>query len=42
MGFPSVLSFCVIDDLEPYFAGYRRFVLGFLRLLSPAAHGCVT
>ena len=36
LGFPPVLSFRVIDDLEPYFAGYRRFVLGFLRLLSPA------
>ena len=35
-GFPSALSFRVIDDLEPYFAGYRRFVLGFIRLLPPA------
>jgi hypothetical protein len=34
LGFPPDLSFRVIDDLEPYFAGYRRFVLGFLRLLS--------
>ena len=42
MGFPPVLSFRVIDDLEPYFAGYRRFALGFLRLLSAAARGCVT
>jgi hypothetical protein len=40
--FPPVLSFRVIDDLEPYFAGYRHFVLGFLRLLSPATHGCAT
>jgi hypothetical protein len=37
MGFAPVLSFRVIDDLEPYFAGYRRFVLGFLRPLSPGA-----
>jgi hypothetical protein len=36
LGFPSALSFRVIDDLEPYFAGYRRFVLGFIRLLPPA------
>lgn len=35
LGFPLALSFNVIDDLEPYFAGYRRFVLGFLGLLSP-------
>jgi hypothetical protein len=35
LGFPSALSFNFIDDLEPYFAGYRRFVLGFLGLLSP-------
>lgn len=42
LGFPPVLSFCVIDDLEPYFAGYRRFVLGFLRLLSSAVNECVT
>jgi hypothetical protein len=33
LGFPSELSFGVTDDMEPYFAGYRRFVLGFLRLL---------
>jgi hypothetical protein len=39
MGFPPVLSFRVIDDLEPYFAGYRRFVVGFLRLLPLATHG---
>jgi hypothetical protein len=39
LGFPSPLSFRVIDDLEPYFAGYRRFVLGFLRPLSPDAQG---
>lgn len=31
LGFPHALSFRVIDDLEPYFDGYRRFVLGFLR-----------
>ena len=31
-GFPSALSFGVIDDLEPYFAGYRRFVLSWLQL----------
>lgn len=37
LGFPSALSFHVIDDLEPYFAGYRRFVLGFLGLLSTGA-----
>jgi hypothetical protein len=30
LGFPSVLAFHVVDDLELYFAGYRRFVLGFL------------
>ncbi|HEV2251942.1 MAG TPA: hypothetical protein VGS06_01990 [Streptosporangiaceae bacterium] len=36
LGFPLASSFRVIDDLEPYFAGYRRFVLGFLRPLSPA------
>jgi hypothetical protein len=39
LGFPSPLSFRVIDDLEPYFAGYRRFVLGFLRPLSPDTQG---
>jgi hypothetical protein len=33
LGFPPALSFRVIDDLESYFAGYRRFALGFLRLL---------
>jgi hypothetical protein len=36
LGFPPALSFRVIDDLEPYFAGYRRFVLGFIGLLPPA------
>jgi truncated hemoglobin YjbI len=36
LGFPLAMSFRVIDDLEPYFAGYRRFVLGFMRLLPPA------
>ena len=35
LGFPSVLSFGVIDDLEPYFAGYRRFVLSWLQLPLP-------
>jgi hypothetical protein len=38
LGFPPALVFRVIDGLEPYFAGYRRFVLRFLRLLSTAAH----
>ena len=35
LGFPSVLSFGVIDDLEPYFAGYGRFVLSWLQLPLP-------
>jgi hypothetical protein len=35
LGFPPVLSFHVIDDLEPYFAGYRRFVLGWLKQSAP-------
>jgi hypothetical protein len=39
LGFSPDLSFRVIDDLEPYFAGYRRFVLGFLRLLSRLPQG---
>jgi hypothetical protein len=39
LGFLSPLSFRVIDDLEPYFAGYRRFVLGFLRPLSLDTQG---
>lgn len=30
-GFPEPLAFRAIDDLEPYFAGYTRFVLGWLR-----------
>jgi hypothetical protein len=30
-GFPGVPSFQVVDDLEPYFAGYTRFVLSWLR-----------
>jgi hypothetical protein len=30
-GFPGVPSFRPADDLEPYFAGYRRFVHGLLR-----------
>jgi hypothetical protein len=33
LGFSPALSFRVIDDLEPYFAGYRSFVLGLIRLL---------
>lgn len=35
LGFPDVLSFQAIDDLEPYFAGYRRFVLGWLNPSAP-------
>ena len=35
LGFPSALAFHVINDLEPYFTGYRRFVLGFLGPSSP-------
>jgi hypothetical protein len=31
LGFPPALTFHVTDDLEPYFAGYRRFVLGWLK-----------
>jgi len=30
-GFPGVPSFRAVDDLEPYFAGYTRFVLSWLR-----------
>jgi hypothetical protein len=30
LGFEGV-SFEVVDDLEPYLAGYTRFVLGWLR-----------
>jgi len=30
-GFPGELAFALTDDLEPYFAGYRRLVRGFLR-----------
>jgi hypothetical protein len=30
-GFPDVPSFGVVDDLEPYLAGYTRFVAGWLR-----------
>jgi hypothetical protein len=30
-GFPAAVSFTRIDDLEPYFAGYTRFVLSWLR-----------
>lgn len=29
-GFPGELAFAVADDLEPYFAGYRRLMRGFL------------
>lgn len=35
LGFPDVLSFQAIDDLEPYFAGYKRFVLGWLKPSAP-------
>lgn len=31
LGFPEELSFQSVDDLEPYFAGRRRFVLSRLR-----------
>ena len=31
-GFPGVPAFHVVDDLEPYLAGYTRFVCGWLRL----------
>jgi len=30
-GFPGVPTFQIVDDLEPYFAGYTRFVLSWLR-----------
>jgi hypothetical protein len=30
-GFPDPLSFRTVSDLEPYFAGHRRFVLSWLR-----------
>jgi len=30
-GFPGVPSFQAVGDLEPYFAGYTRFVLSWLR-----------
>jgi hypothetical protein len=30
LGFPGEPAFAVTDDLEPYFAGYRRLVRGFL------------
>jgi hypothetical protein len=29
-GFPGELAFALVDDLEAYFAGYRRLVPGFL------------
>lgn len=32
LGFPHDLSFQSVDDLEPYFAGRRRFVLSWVRL----------
>lgn len=31
LGFPDELSFQVVDDLAPYFAGRRRFVLSWLQ-----------
>jgi hypothetical protein len=31
LGFPATLAFQTTDDLEPYFAGYTRFVLSWLR-----------
>lgn len=31
LGFPAALAFQTTDDLEPYFAGYTRFVLSWLR-----------
>jgi hypothetical protein len=30
LGFPGELAFALTDDLESYFAGYRRFVRSFL------------
>jgi hypothetical protein len=30
LGFPGELAFAVVDDLESYFAGYRRLVRSFL------------
>jgi hypothetical protein len=30
LGFPGELAFALIDDLEPYFAGYRRLARSFL------------
>jgi hypothetical protein len=32
LGFPDAPSFHTVEDLEPYFAGHRRFVLSWLRL----------
>jgi hypothetical protein len=29
-GFPAELAFALIDDLEAYFAGYRRLMRSFL------------
>ena len=31
-GFPDAPSFHTVDDLGPYVAGFRRFMLGLLRL----------
>ena len=30
LGFPAELAFVLTDDLESYFAGYRRLVRSFL------------
>jgi hypothetical protein len=35
LGSPGSLSFQAIDDLEPYFTGYKRFVLGWLKPWTP-------
>ena len=34
LGFPGEPAFAATDELEPYFAGYRRLVRGFLVLRS--------
>jgi hypothetical protein len=34
LGFSATLAFQTTDDLEPYFAGYTRFVLGWLKRSS--------
>jgi hypothetical protein len=41
-GFPEALSFYTVDDLGPYVAGFRRFMLGLLRSLGSALIPCTS